>query len=286
MTIRNTSPGNNHSWDSRMQRLYGNPNESQIFKYWDGTMSEENKKKHQLTWTQIDEMAEALLKDGYRIVKYSTITPKGEFSLHSTATSIEPKATNLFFELEFNEEEFKQLYQLLGRYQNNFPDYFKAPGDYEKYCATHDLWVLEDIKTHGPTHPIPVGFATFCFDDSKDGREEFHVPENQRLLYHDTVVIDPDIQGSHVGMRFMNITDAYYLRHFGTEGICYGLCTGEINTSDVGQLSLKFHEKRGFGDWIEYEAPFKKWKDRYGLLGSIEQASSSFMIKSYRGKTK
>jgi len=286
MTTDRTSKNDVHSWENRMHRVYGDLSETQPMFYWDGVMTEEDKKKRQLTWEQLDEMAGGLLKDGYRIIKCSAISPKGVYSLYSRGEPTPPNASNLFFELEFNEEEFKRIYDFLGRYQNNFPDYLKKPGDYEEYKRSHDLWILEDIKTHGPTHPIPVGFATFCFDDSKEGREEFHVPEGQRLLYHDTVVIDPGIQGKHVGMRFMNITDGYYLRHFGTDGICYGLCTGQINTTDKGTLSLKFHEERGFRNWFKYSAPYSKWTSRYRAIEGTCPPSPVFMIESYLGKVK
>ena len=53
-----------------------------------------------------------------------------------------------------------------------------------------------------------------------------------------------------------------------------------------GTRMLGFHKKRGFDTWFEYSAPFKKWKDRYGLLGQEMPQVPGFMIKSYRGKLK
>lgn len=277
-----------HSWQGRMKaNLGGELDETRMTKYWDGVMNDESKKERTLTWDEIDERTEALLKDGYRIVKYSAITPKGDFSLSSSTTDTKPNASNMFFELKFDKNEFEQIYDLFGRYENNFPDYFKKQDDFEKYCSDHDIWVLEDIKTLGSARPIPVGFSTFCIDDTKEGREEFNVPENQRLLYHDTVAISSSVQGNRVGMRFMDIVDGYYLKYFGAENICYGLCTGEINSNDKGMLSKGFHEKRGFGDWTEGEAPLKKWTDRYKSVQEKYDNKSpnavNFMLHSYRG---
>ncbi len=278
------------SWDKRMELMLGGKlDESRPTKYWDGVMSAESKHERTLTWDEIDKKTESLLADGYRIVKYSAITPKGSFSLNSTGTSAQANASNMFFELNFNKSEFEQLYDLFGRYQNNFPDYFKEKEDFEKYCSTHDIWVLEDIKTKGPSQPIPVGFSTFCFDDTKEGREEFNVPEGQRLLYHDTIAIDRQVQGRQVGMRFSDIVDGYYLQYFGAEKICYGLCTGEINSNDKGALSKGFHEKRGFGNWIEASAPLKKWIDRYKSVQKKYDKKAppvvQFMLNTYRGRS-
>ena len=50
--------------------------------------------------------------------------------------------------------------------------------------------------------------------------------------------------------------------------IQYGLCTGWINTNDKGIISKGFHEKRGFGNWVEGEAPLLKWVNRYNLLNN------------------
>ena len=277
-----------HSWQGRMTKtLGGKLDENRITKYWDGVMSDESKQNRSIPWSEIDQKTEDLLEDGYRIVKYSAITPKGDFSLSSNGSDSVPNASNLFFELKFDSREFEQLYDLFGRYQNNFPDYFKQKGDFEKYCSDHDVWVLENIKTFGPTHPIPVGFATFCFDDTKEGRQEFNTPDNQRLLYHDTIALDCNLQGNRIGMRFMDIVDGYYLTHFGAENICYGLCTGEINTNDRGMLSKGFHEKRGFGNWTEGAAPLKKWTDRYKSVqqkyNNQSPTAVDFMLQSYRG---
>ena len=55
------------------------------------------------------------------------------------------------------------------------------------------------------------------------------------------------------------------LQTFG-EDVQYALCTGWINTNDRGELAKGFHEKRGFGNWMEGEAPLLKWVNRYNEL--------------------
>lgn len=275
-----------HSWADRIIAKYGSyenavkhyrekyaiTDESRPMKVWDGVMVDEAKRKRCKSFAEIDEMTEDLLKRGYRIVKSSAITPKGGNFDDKT-----PKADNLFFEQSFDGDEFKVLYDYFGRYQNNFPIY----NDFNEYVRSHDIWVIEDIKTGRP-----VAFSTYAFLDDDENRKLYNTKDEQKLLYHDTVVLDAELQGCGIGMDVMNIIDAYYLQTLGTDNINFALCTGEINTNDKGIISKGFHEKRGFGNWVEDEAPLKKWVMRYVDGVAKEFATSKpdkpeVMTKSY-----
>lgn len=244
------------------------------FKYYDGVMSPESKASRNKSYAEIDKMVVALLEKGYRIVKSSAegLTPVGDFALGKPMPQNvgEATASNLFWEQKFNEKEFLALYDYFGRYQNNFPDYFSKKGAFAAYAKDHDIWVLEEVATNRP-----VGFSTFCWDDSKESRATYNTPEGQRVLYHDTVALDARLQGKGIGLKFLDIMDAYYLQTFGPGNINYALCTGDINTNDQGMLSKGLHEKRGFGNWVIGQSPLKKWVDRY--VNGIK--------KQYKGQT-
>ena len=250
-----------YAWFQKMKGKYGLNPETEL-KVWDGTMTEEAKKARCLSYEEIDKLTEELLKRGYRLKKSSAITPKGNYGLHRApkqADAIGPQ--DLFFEQRFDEEEFVQLYNYFGRYENNFPDYFKSHEAYEEYRKTHDIWVIEDIRTNRP-----VGFSTFCISNDPEERALYQTEDNQECLYHDTFVLASKVQDKGIGSLFAKIFDAYYLRYFADKGIDinYALCTGEINTSHTNRSSKNFHEKyRGFGNWVESSAPLGKWLKRY-----------------------
>lgn len=278
-----------HSWINKMLGKHAkaeNPEELEQrkpLKYWDGVMSPQAKSRRNKNFEQIDEMSMDLLNCGYRIVKSSAITPKGDFGLGQTPENTETAtAENLFYEQKFNREEFKGLYDYFGRYQNNFPDYFSEEGAFEQYAQTHDIWVVEDIETNRP-----VAFSTYRFAEDEAESRAYGTKDGEKLLYHDTVALDSDLQGKGIGMKIMDIMDAYYLQTLG-ENINYALCTGEINTNADNVLSKGFHEKRGFGQWQEGEAPLKKWVDRYSSLqkqyGHKTPFLPPFMQQSYLGK--
>lgn len=229
--------------------------ENMMFKYFDGTMSEQAKQKRNKTYSELDDLVDILQDKGYRIVKHSAITPKGGDYYNQ-----EPSATNLFYETDFDASEFKGLYDYLGRYQNNFPNYFSDEKKYLEYAKTHDIWVVENIETD-----TPVAFSTFCISQYADDRKLYNAQDGQTLLYHDTVALDAELQGKGLGMLLSDIMDGYYLQTLGTD-IQYGLCTGWINTNDKGVISKSFHEKRGFGNWVEGQAPLSKWTQRYNEL--------------------
>ena len=275
-----------HSWADRILKKYGSyeeavksyrlnhmqADENRLMKVWDGVMLHDAKIERCKSFSEIDKMVEALLKKGFRLVKSSAITPKA-----NSYGGDEPKSDNLFFEQSFDEHEFKMLYDYFGRYHNNFPIY----GDYDKYVKTHDIWVVEEINTGRP-----VAFSTYAFIDDKETRELYGTSKDEKLLYHDTVVLDPELQGKGIGMAVMDIIDAYYLQTMGVDNINFALCTGEINTNDKGVVSKGFHEKRGFGNWKEEELPLKKWVMRYvdGVAKEFDTAKPckpSFMLKSY-----
>lgn len=280
------SQSDKHSWADRIIEKYGSydeavkyyrekvalSDEKRLLKVWDGVMLDDAKKERCKSFAEIDKMTEALLDKGYRIVKSSVLTPKGGNFEEKT-----PKADNLFFEQTFDGEEFKTIYDYFGRYQNNFPIY----SDFNEYAKTHDIWVVEDIKTGRP-----VAFSTYAFIDDKETRDLYNTKDNQVLLYHDTVVLDAELQGGGIGMAIMDIMDAYYLQTLGADNINFALCTGEINTNDKGIISKGFHEKRGFGNWIEDEAPLKKWVMRYvdGIakdFSAIKPNKPTLMTASY-----
>ena len=260
-------PDDEHAWSYRTIKKYGNIgrkvaeyhrkyksiDESRELKYYDGVMSEQAKVVRDKGYDKIDEMALELLEKGYRIVKSSAITPKG-----GDYDNKAPDANNLFYEQRFNQEEFIGLYDYFGCYQNNFPDYFSEKGAFEEYVKTHDIWVVEEIETGRP-----VAFSTYCINSNEEDRKLYGTREDQKLLYHDTVALDAELQGKGIGMKIMDIMDAYYLRTMGRDNINFALCTGDINSNDKGIISKGFHEKRGFGNWVEGTAPFKKWVDRF-----------------------
>lgn len=280
-----------HAWDAKMLALYARQENSQeldetrSLKYWDGVMSDKAKSQRNKTYSQIDDMALELLDKGYRIVKSSAITPRGILGAvngNYGEESPEASADNLFYEQKFNEIEFSGLYDFFGRYQNNFPDYFSQSGAFDEYVESHDIWVVEDIYTNRP-----VAFSTFRFAENEEERKFYGTKDGQTMLYHDTVALDPSLQGKGIGMKIMNIMDAYYLQTLG-ENINYALCTGEINTNDENILAKGFHEKRGFGQWLVGEAPLKKWVDRYSSLqekhkGKVPE-KPKFMFASYLGR--
>lgn len=278
-----------YAWTSKMLSSHAradNPGQldgSKILKYWDGVMSPEAKARRNKSYEQIDDMALELLNMGYRIVKSSAITPEGEFGLgRKPEMSDNASASNLFYEQKFNRQEFEGLYDYFGRYQNNFPDYFSEPGAFEKYAQTHDIWVVEDIQTNRP-----VAFSTYRFAEDAAESKAYGTEEGQTMLYHDTVALDSELQGNGIGMKIMNIMDAYYLQTLG-ENINYALCTGEINTNGENVLAKGFHEKRGFGQWQEGEGSLGKWIKRQESLsnkyhGTIPSKQGP-MYSSYRGR--
>ncbi len=254
------------AWKNKMKSKYGLAPKTEL-KVWDGTMTEEAKKERNLPYDEIDKLTEELLKKGYRIVKSSAITPKGNYGTDVfSQQSDSANAQNLFYEQTFDEQDFIDLYDRFGRYENNFPDYFKSSEAFKEYVKTHDIWVIEDIKTNRP-----VGFSTICISNDPEERALYQTKEGQTLLYHDTVAIDSELQDKGIGSLFAKIFDAYYLRYFADKGIDinYALCTGEINTSHTNRLSKNFHETyRGFGNWVESTGRLEKWLDRYKSMST------------------
>lgn len=247
-------------------------------KVWFGTMTAEAKKSRKLSFAEIDKKLVELSDKGYRIVKSSAITPEGEYNISQSPTKeTEPSASNLFFELKMNKKELENIYDRFGRYDNNFPDYFTSDEEFNKYTQKSDVFIVEDIKTNRP-----VGFVTYNLVDAgtaeaKEYKDDCNLEIKDKLIYNDTIALSGDLQSKGIGRLVSDIVDGYYLQCFG-ENNEYGLYTGEINTTSKGSLAKDFHEKRGFGNWAESEAPFEKWLKRYE---SIEKKA-----KKYKGDYK
>lgn len=250
-------------------------------KVWFGTMTPEAKKSRKISFAEIDKKLVELSDKGYRIVKSSAITPEGEYDIYkSPAKDAEPSASNLFFELKMNKKEFEDIYDRFGRYDNNFPDYFTSDEEFKKYTQKSDIFIVEDIKTNRP-----VGFATYNLvdvgtDEAKEYKDDCNLEIKDKLIYNDTIALSGDLQSKGIGKLVCDIVDGYYLQSFG-ENNEYGLYTGEINTTNKGSLAKDFHEKRGFGNWVESEAPLDKWLKRYK---SIEKKAKKYKgdYKAYR----
>ena len=139
---------------------------------WLMEMPDAEKPKRTKGFGDIDKMTVSLLRDkGIRITKSSSITPKGIFKvkngegvagkLDSFKRKIAEKglmpagSRNLFFEMDYDFDEFRRVYDEVGGRQNNFPLYLSSKEEFEKYKENHDLWVFEDVNTGRP-----IGFMT------------------------------------------------------------------------------------------------------------------------------
>ncbi len=271
------------NWEDKMKKRYG-LNETQHLKYWTGTMTQERKDElAKQGYAYINLNLERLLARGYRIVKSSAFTPKGVYDkYHLTHESQEANAKTMFFEQKFDFDEFKTLYDRYGRYENNFPIYFNNKKEFDDYVEKSDIFVIEDVSTNRP-----VGFATFQLveKDTKEAEdmEADGIKVKDKLIYNDTIVLAPDLQGKGLGKLFADILDCYNVQIFGAKND-YALCTGEINTNDKNVLSKGFHELRGYGNWVERTGKMEKWlgrweKDRIGE-GNF-QTKLPPMLKSY-----
>lgn len=267
------------SWDEKMasaypQRVLDETNQEMFV--WYMKMSPESKKEHMSSFEKIDGWVNGLLDSGYRIVKSSSITPKGYYNLQNYQTSryedLPPAADTLFFELPVISKDFMQMYDLLGRYYNNFPDYFKTSSDFRKYAQKSDIWILEDVKTN-----IPVAFSSYQMisENSPDAPEyKADYDFKKQMIYLDTIALDPSLQGKKIGGIFKQIMDSYYLNCFGMD-TDYGLCTGEINTTERGTLSKNFHEKSGFYVHKTETVPYKKWHKRFKRIAAKANKSAA-----------
>ncbi len=277
------------NWKDKMEKLYGGNGEQEL-KYWDGTMSQERKDELAARgYNFVNVLLERLAVKGYRIVKSSAFTPKGIYDKeHLTAKPGAAAADNLFFEQKFDAAEFMAVYNKYGRYENNFPIYFDGTEkSYEAYARRSDIFVMEEIATNRP-----VGFATFQLikagtPEAKDMEKE-GIKIRNKLVYNDTIALSSSLQGEGLGKLFTDILDGYYVQNFGPESD-YALCTGEINTNDRNVLAKGFHEKRGYGNWVEGSGKMKKWLERWKKDG-IEQEgpriNPAFMLNSYSRKGK
>ena len=271
------------SWEERTKDLYADRlqnNDDPMMTVWYRKMSEESKDRKTLSYQQIDDKLNTLLEKGYRIVKCSAISPRGKYNLENFQNSKDQEmpaaADTLFFELPVEKRDFEDMYKIFGMFYNNFPDYFKDAEDFAKYAQKSDIWIIEDVKTNKP-----VGFSTYNMitaksPDAAEYQEDYGFKE--KLLYHDTIALSPEIQGKGVGHLVTDIIDGYYLQYFG-KGTDYGLCTGEINTSSGGRLSNEFHSRRGYDVVSKQEdLPLSKWTKRYQ---NIAQQATEYEKKNH-----
>ncbi len=280
----NAKYGKKYPWIA--QKLTGKEvkiNETQLCNVYDGAMNDKAKERYLKTPEAIDKMAEKLLGLGFRIVKSSAITPKGEFSRTSRPQQIgKPTFSNMFYEQQFNRKEFKRLYDRLGRYENNFPNYFTKEDSFDDYAKTHDIWVLENVETGKP-----VAFSSFRMMYDEEERKLYGAKDGQRAVYHDTLAMSPELQGLGVSKLFDEICYSTVLSYYGKDTVL-GLCTGDINTNDKNQLSKGFHELMGFGGWVVSQRPLKRFMDRQRELaseyGSKMPEEQMLMVNSYLGK--
>lgn len=259
-------------------------------KAWLMEMPQEKINQRRTSWEKLDEMVVELLKDkGVRLTKQSAITPKGIFKVHKKNNNLFQKAMdkarekfaankagprNEFFEMKYNYEEIRDLYNKIGGLQNTFPIYMKTKEDYENYAQTHDIWIIEDTKTNEP-----IGFFSHALfeqgsADHKELEEDFGVKIDKPVLYYDTLAIDNSRIGENLGKMISDITDSYYFNLFNnSKDKTYTpiLVTGEINQvkgmdlsrlDHIGKLSRTVHSKRGFEVIGETSSKAAKYLER------------------------
>lgn len=229
------------------------------------------------TMGDVDKKAVELLNRGFRITKQSAITKKGIYGIDSLNQTVsdkiaaykrkyikneEAKEDNIFFEMNYDFDDIRNIYSKIGGAQNNFPQYMQSRKAYEEYKKTHDILVVEEIATNKP-----VGFMTRTVypigsEDFKDMCEDANKKINKNVLYFDTLAIDRDYLGKGLGKSLTEITDAYYLNIF-KNNVTYMLTTGDINTAKGGKLSLKNHEDRGFEVVNTFVKDSSHYKKRY-----------------------
>jgi|GEM_PF-1232857 len=254
-------------------------------KVWLMEMPADVMKKKTLSWKEIDRKIVSLLNDkGVRITKQSGFTPKGIFRVggrESKSTTMlgrirenmaaqRPGLTTEFFEMTYSYEEIRDVYNKIGGLQNTFPPYMKTKEDYEVYAKSHDIMVLEDVKTNEP-----VGFFSQTVYEPGSGfhqdiKESFGIETDKKIFYIDTIALDESRIGQGIGKDISDICDAYYGQILG-EGHIPMLYTGEINQvkggdlsrlKNIGKLAKEAHEKRGFKVVGETMAKAQKYIDR------------------------
>lgn len=246
---------------------------------WLMEMPDAEKPKRTKGFGDIDKMTVSLLRDkGIRITKSSSITPKGIFKvkngegvagkLDSFKRKIAEKglmpagSRNLFFEMDYDFDEFRRVYDEVGGRQNNFPLYLSSKEEFEKYKENHDLWVFEDVNTGRP-----IGFMTRELirtgtPGAQEYADDFGYKAKRDILYMDTFALDEGYKAKGLGKDISQITDAYYLKIFG-EKCDFLLVTGDINTVNPQKLSRCNHEDRGFVSVAEIVVDTHKFETRY-----------------------
>lgn len=222
-------------------------------------MPEEEVAKHKLSMAEIDKKTVDLLNQGFRITKQSAITKKGIYGVDTPNKTVsdkiaihrrknnkneKPKEDNVFFEMNYDFNDIRNIYNKIGGEQNNFPPYMQTQEEYEKYRKTNDILIIEEIATNKP-----VGFMTRTIfpvgsEDFKEMESDANKKFDKTIFYFNTLAIDKDYLGKGLGKAITEITDGYYLNIFGNN-VTYTLTTGDINTAKGGKLSLKNHEDRG-----------------------------------------
>lgn len=280
---------------------------------WLMKMPEAEKKKRIQSYSRIDKMITKLLKDkGIRITKSSSITSRGIFHVDGKSDGIKSKleavkryvssmshvfssSRNLFFEMNYDYEEFRRIYDEIGGRQNNFPLYLGSKAEFEIYKKKHDLLVFEDVNTGKP-----VGFMTreLVKKDSPSAREykdDFDYDVCRDILYMDTFALDEEYKAKGLGRDISQITDAFYLKELGDK--CdFLLVTGDINTVNSKKLSLDNHKDRGFevvaeivNDASCYKERYDKWinriaeNERHSAYAPLSPMTKSFLAEHQRG---
>ncbi len=239
-------------------------------------MPESEITKRKSTMEDVDKKVVELLDRGFRITKQSAITKKGIYGVDSPNQTVsdkiatykrklkseEAKEDNIFFEMNYDFDDIRNIYSKIGGSQNNFPPYMQSREAYEEYKKTHDILVVEETATNKP-----VGFMTRTVypigsDDFKDMCEDANKKLDKNVFYFDALAIDKDYLGKGLGRSLTEITDTYYLNIF-KNNVTYMLTTGDINTAKGGKLSLKNHEDRGFQVVNTFAKDSSNYKKRY-----------------------
>lgn len=234
-----------------------------------------------VSYSELDKKVNALLFKGVRCTKSSAITPKGIFSINNHNEKgwknfvgrakrmlaekglTKASANNLFFEMDYNFEEMRDIYNKIGGTQNNFPPYMQTKEEFEEYKKSHDIIVFEDTKTNRPIGFTTMGVYTKGSADFNEMEEDYNIKINRDILYYDTLAIDKDYQGSNVGREVVEIFNSFYSNLFDKTHDSF-LVTGEINQNNKGEHSKGFHSKvLGFEIVGEMEVDSSKYEKRY-----------------------
>lgn len=240
-------------------------------------MPEDQIDKRQLSMTDVDNKVVKLLEDGFRITKQSAITKKGIFGVDSSHKTVadkialhrrkhtkpeEARQDNIFFEMKYDYNEIRNIYNKIGGEQNNFPPYMQSPESYEEYRKTHDILVVEETSNNKPVAFMTRTVFPVGSEDFKEMCEDANKSIDKNIFYFDTMAIDKDYLGKGLGKSITEITDGYYLSIFGKD-VNYMLVTGDINTAKGGKLSLKNHEDRGLELINTFSKDSSNYQKRY-----------------------